>query len=264
MIKTNIIKKITALSVSCTLSVALLAGCGNSDNSQKDTTAKVSDKKSETATPAPDTSSPVSDVPAKKVYTVKSYNVYNEKNTLDHYYNFDYENNKLKKIEGYDKEGLGITYKAEIDANDNLTSFSSFNAKGAKSDYYKMILFDNGMLKCEHRYSPTDEELYKYDYTYNDNKQIDTKTGYSNGTKESGKSGYTYDQKGNLIQQTNYSVKGNASSYVRYKYHKGRIISEKYSSKEGKIYYVYKYGYNKKGQLISITNYDNKKCKKPV
>ena len=86
-----------------------------------------------------------------------------------HYYNFDYENNKLKKIEGYDKEGLGITYKAEIDANDNLTSFSSFNAKGAKSDYYKMILFDNGMLKCEHRYSPTDEELYKYDYTYNDN-----------------------------------------------------------------------------------------------
>ena len=39
MIKTNIIKKITALSVSCTLSVALLAGCGNSDNSQKDTTA---------------------------------------------------------------------------------------------------------------------------------------------------------------------------------------------------------------------------------
>ena len=86
MIKTNIIKKITALSVSCTLSVALLAGCGNSDNSQKDTTAKVSDKKSETATPAPDTSSPVSDVPAKKVYTVKSYNVYNEKNTLDHYY----------------------------------------------------------------------------------------------------------------------------------------------------------------------------------
>ncbi len=264
MIKTNIIKKITALSVSCTLSVALLAGCGNSDNSQKDTTAKVSDKKSETATPTPDTSSPVSDVPAKKVYTVKSYNVYNEKNTLDHYYNFDYENNKLKKIEGYDKEGLGITYKAEIDANDNLTSFSSFNAKGAKSDYYKMILFDNGMLKCEHRYSPTDEELYKYDYTYNDNKQIDTKTGYSNGTKESGKSGYTYDQKGNLIQQTNYSVKGNASSYVRYKYHKGRIISEKYSSKEGKIYYVYKYGYNKKGQLISITNYDNKKCKKPV
>ena len=147
MIKNNIIKKITALSVSCTLSVALLAGCGNSDNSQKDTTAKVSDKKSETATPAPDTSSPVSDVPAKKVYTVKSYNVYNEKNTLDHYYNFDYENNKLKKIEGYDKEGLGITYKSEIDANDNLTSFSSFNAKGAKSDYYKMILFDNGMLK---------------------------------------------------------------------------------------------------------------------
>jgi len=127
-----------------------------------------------------------------------------------------------------------------------------------------MILFDNGMLKCEHRYSPTDEELYKYDYTYNDNKQIDTKTGYSNGTKESGKSGYTYDQKGNLIQQTNYSVKGNASSYVRYKYHKGRIISEKYSSKEGKIYYIYKYDYNKKGQLISITNYDNKKCKKPV
>lgn len=51
MIKNNIIKKITALSVSCTLSVALLAGCGNSDNSQKDTTAKVSDKKSETATP---------------------------------------------------------------------------------------------------------------------------------------------------------------------------------------------------------------------
>lgn len=98
MIKNNIIKKITALSVSCTLSVALLAGCGNSDNSQKDTTAKVSDKKSETATPAPDTSSPVSDVPAKKVYTVKSYNVYNEKNTLDHYYNFDYENNKLKKL----------------------------------------------------------------------------------------------------------------------------------------------------------------------
>lgn len=68
MIKTNIIKKITALSVSCTLSVALLAGCGNSDNSQKDTTAKVSDKNLRQP-PRTRYFFTVSDVPAKKVYT---------------------------------------------------------------------------------------------------------------------------------------------------------------------------------------------------
>lgn len=98
-----------------------------------------------------------------------------------------------------------------------------------------MDLYDDGTLKCEHRYSPTDEVLYKYDYTYNDNKHIDTKTGYSNGTTQSGKSGYTYDKKQNIVQQTNYSVKGDATSYIKYFYKKGKLVTEKYFSKEAKF-----------------------------
>lgn len=256
------IKKIITLTISCLLVLSSLSGCKKSDN--KTSQKNFSSKRINTDTP--ETKQPQNtdstDNLKKTIYVIKSYNVYSSKETLEHYYNFDYENNTLTKIEGYDTQGLGITYKTEINDDNNLTAFSSFDSKGAKSEYYKMDLFDNGMLKCERRYSATDDILYKYDYTYNDNKQIDTKTGYSNGTEQAGKSGYTYNKNKQIIQQTNYSVKGDATSYIKYYYKKGKLSTEKYLSKEGTIYYINKYSYNKKGQLIKLCNYTDKNCKK--
>lgn len=258
----NRIKKIMTVTLSCLFVISSVSGCQSSNKTEKENSSSqiVSD------TNAPETKQPAktseSETPTKPIYVIKSYNIYNGNETIDHYYNFDYEDNKLVKIEGYDTQGLGITYKTEINDDNNLTSFSSFDSKGAKSEYYKMDLYDDGTLKCEHRYSPTDEVLYKYDYTYNDNKQIDTKTGYSNGTTQSGKSGYTYDKKQNIVQQTNYSVKGDATSYIKYFYKKGKLVTEKYFSKEGKIYYINKYNYNKNGKITTVYNYADKKCKK--
>lgn len=258
----NRIKKIMTVTLSCLFVISSVSGCQSSNKTEKENSSSqiVSD------TNAPETKQPAktseSETPTKPIYVIKSYNIYNGNETIDHYYNFDYEDNKLVKIEGYDTQGLGITYKTEINDDNNLTSFSSFDSKGAKSEYYKMDLYDDGTLKCEHRYSPTDEVLYKYDYTYNDNKHIDTKTGYSNGTTQSGKSGYTYDKKQNIVQQTNYSVKGDATSYIKYFYQKGKLVTEKYFSKEGKIYYINKYNYNKNGKITTVYNYTDKKCKK--
>lgn len=258
----NRIKKFMTLTVSCLFVVSSLTSCKNSD---KDTSEKnFSAKTAETT--IPETKQPQTtydtQTPKKSIYVIRSYNVYNEKETLDHYYDFDYDNNMLTKIEGYDTQGLGITYKTEINDTDSLTAFSSFDSKGAKSEYYKMELFDNGTLKSEQRYSSTDDILYKYDYTYNDNGQLDTKTGYSNGIKQAGKSGYTYNKNKKLVQQTNYSVKGDATSYIKYYYKKGKLITEKYMSKAGKIYYINKYSYNKKGRLVMLRSYTDKKCKK--
>ena len=266
MNKKKILKKYTILSLSCIFATSALSGCGSSGNvtSERPFSAETHNSQTDTSNTEQPQQSDNKTTPSKSIYVIKSYNIYNEKDTIDHYYNFDYTDNKLTKIEGYDTQGLGITYKTEINDDNNLTGFSSYDSKGAKSEYYKIDLFDNGMLKCENRYSSTDEILFKYDYTYNDNKQIDTKTGYSSGTMQSGKSGYTYNKNNKLIQQTNYSVKGTATSYIKYYYTKNKLKTEKYISKNRKIYYINKYFYNKKGQLTTIKNYTDKKCNKPV
>ncbi len=252
------IKKFITLTISCVLVASSFTGCKNSknDSSQKNFSAKTYDiNTTETKNPQ---------ITSNPIYVIKSYNVYNNKGNIKYHYNFNYKNNKLTQIEYYTAKRLSATYLPEINDYNNLTAFLSFDFKNKKSEYYKTKLFNDGMLKCEYKYSPNDDIIYKYDFTYNDDKQIDTKTKYLHGTKQTIKSGYTYNKHKNIVQQTNYSAKGTAISYIKYYYKKGRLKTEKYFSKKGKIYYINKYRYNKKGKLLTLRKYIDKKCKKSV
>lgn len=96
----NRIKKIMTVTLSCLFVISSVSGCQSSSKTEKENSSSqiVSDTNSpETKQPAKTSES---ETPTKPIYVIKSYNIYNGNETIDHYYNFDYEDNKLVKIEG--------------------------------------------------------------------------------------------------------------------------------------------------------------------